>query len=340
MNFQKMVIVFHLLSFMCLPTHAGGEQCPTQPIKERAQGTDRYQVFIINWTPNNSVISHTKWWIIEHLLGRRYIHTSLVIAKLLPHQAEAELEVSLEGKILVGSSPFHYLSFPDGNRITAYVPEGTNKRDVLFEAVKISEQLSEAQLAGFFAGMDMQGYYLPPKWREPTKSEDLVDHFRNITGKRYKQIKQDWKARGVFKQKTPQIDTIDELLAPYCIDLQAGEQQIIRDYIYAVSELPHYRSNYNMHTNNCVHSVYFALARMFGPKMHKALGDQNKLSSQALIRRVKQAFPGSPIMRASRSEKGWQLAEVEQFLPQGHRPYYWGGMVLVATGALVAPLAL
>lgn len=305
----------------------------------QAWSAKRYQLFIINWTPNNSIVKHTKWWFIERLLGRRYVHSSLVIAKVPPLHTEAKMDLSPEGKILMGPSQFHYFSFPDGNRINAYVPDGTKQRKVLFEAIRITELISDNQLSDFFHALEHRGYYLPPKWRKPYKSDDLVEQFKAITGDQYKAIKREWKSLGIFGQATI-LPSIEELLAPYSISLPSDDIKLVDEYIQVVRKLPKYRERYNMHNNNCVHSIYFALSQLYPPEKLKTLGKQENLSSQTLIRRLKKMFPGSTMMRASKVKHGWQLSEVDHFIGQGYRPYLWGGLVLATVSVALMPAAL
>ena len=115
---------------------------------------------------------------------------------------------------------------------------------------------------------------------------------------------------------------------------------MVDEYIQVVGGLPKYRSRYHMFNNTCVHSVYFALSKLYPPEKLKALGDQNNLSSQALIRRVKKAFPGSKLMRASRTAQGWQLEEVDRFVPKGYRPYLWSGLALAVSSGILVPIVL
>ena len=340
MKFHKLVLTTYLLlmTFAWSPLFGDGV-LNSSPQSEEALQEHRYQLFVINWTPNNSIIKHTKWWVIERLLGRRYVHSSLIIAKVPPGQQGAQLAVDPEGQILLKDSEFHYLSFPDGNRIKAYVKDGTQRRDVLFEAIRINELINKGQLDVFFQGIKQKGYFLPPKWRSANKEADLVDHFKRFTGDKYKLIKTTWENQGVFKQPPSDLSSIRELLAPYSISLETEQLELVNEYIQVVGGLQDYRSNYDMYTNNCVHSVYYALSKLFDKEKIEALGDQNKLSSQILIRRILEAFPGSNLMRVSRTKSGWQIAEVKEFVPQGNRPYLWGGIAAVAASALIYPVA-
>lgn len=292
-----------------------------------------YKAVFINWTPNSSVKSSFMWWLMEGLAGRGYLHSSLLILEYKDKNAAVKIELDDNGEIhFPDSQRVHYLSYPDGNRLSAYWNHGSKKRPIIFEAIEIEKNLSKQSLEDYYHVIKHNRYLFGHFWQ--SKDTQRLDSQKRSVVKSL--LKKDFYALNsqlMNLAKTSPINCWSESLYSLAIkevgldeSEHTSNKDILIEYMARQFNYYKYRESFDFLYNTCIHAVDKGLQALLKEEhqLHFSKNRASLLSPQPYARAIIKAYPNSRLHRlSSTSDDVYEMESISQMTPMGARGYFF-----------------